>query len=133
VIGAASTLLLVGQEAWPDTGSARLVLASTTMPESLDRVEVLLPQAHPYEQVGSLTNLEGRVQRLNAGGGAPPAARMDWELLAHLAAELGAPLRPDVLQVRAALVEAHPRFAAVLSGVLPRAGRVLAGAGSAGG
>jgi hypothetical protein len=56
---------------------------------------------------------------------------MDWELLAHLAGRLGATLRPDILQVRAALAEAHPRYAAALSGGLPRAGRLLAAAGSA--
>jgi NADH dehydrogenase/NADH:ubiquinone oxidoreductase subunit G len=131
VLADATTLFLVGQETWPDTGSARLVVASTTVPESPDAVDVLLPLAHPYEQVGSLTNLEGRVQQLNAGGGAPPSARMDWELLAHLAGQLGATLRPDVLQVRAALAEAHPRYAAALSGGLPRSGRLLAATGSA--
>lgn len=124
------TLLLVGDEAWPETGAARRIVAATTLPEDLGQVEVLLPLAHPYEQVGSLTNLEGRVQPLNVGGGAPPQARMDWELLAHLAGQLGASLRPDILQVRAALAEAHRGYAAALSGGLPGQGRVLAGVGA---
>ena len=119
-------LLLIGQERWPDLGAARLIVASHSLPERMDTLEVLIPMAHPYEQIGSITNLEGRVQQLNPGGGAPPQARMDWEIVARLAERMGASAPPpDIFQVRAALAAAHPRFGAALSGGLPPQGRLL--------
>ncbi|MHB8619801.1 MAG: 2Fe-2S iron-sulfur cluster-binding protein [Chloroflexota bacterium] len=51
---------------------------------------VVLPIAHPYEQSGSVTNFEGRVQALRPGGQAPAEARPDWLALAELARVLGA-------------------------------------------
>jgi len=130
VVGRARSLLLVGQETWPTVPAARLVVASTVVPATLDQVDVLLPLAHPYEQSGSLTNLEGRVQQLEPGGAAPPQALMDWHLLTELAGLLGASLVPELAKVRAALALAHPAYATALAGGLPQRGWVLSGVGS---
>ncbi|HEY8477565.1 MAG TPA: NADH-quinone oxidoreductase subunit NuoG, partial [Chloroflexota bacterium] len=73
-----TALLFVGL--WPevDAGRAKLVVAASGPLVAHPNMEVLLPLAHPYEQDGSLTNLEGRVQRVEAGGLPPREARPDW-------------------------------------------------------
>ncbi len=71
-------------------------------------VDVVLPLAHPYEQSGSFTSLEGRVQAF-AGAGTPPIAKglaasegatADWAALARLSGELGSPLSADLRVLR---------------------------------
>jgi NADH dehydrogenase/NADH:ubiquinone oxidoreductase subunit G len=79
-------------------------------------LQVVLPLAHPYERQGSITNLEGRVQR-QEGGAAPPArARADWAVLADLARQLGASPaeRLDLAAIRDAMAAEHPELAASL-------------------
>ena len=66
-------MLLLGNEPWPATGSARKIVVTSGAVEADDTVDVVLPMAHPYEQAGSFTNLEGRVQGFVAGR--PAAAR----------------------------------------------------------
>ncbi|MBV9358957.1 MAG: (2Fe-2S)-binding protein, partial [Chloroflexi bacterium] len=63
--GQLSSLLLFGNEPWAelDTGQARLIVASTVLPDGDPRVDVVLPLAHAYESQGTITNFEGRVQR----------------------------------------------------------------------
>jgi NADH dehydrogenase/NADH:ubiquinone oxidoreductase subunit G len=71
-------------------------------------VDVVLPLAHPYEQGGSFTSLEGRVQAFAAAGiapsvaglGAGEGAQADWAALARFSGELGAPLSADVRVLR---------------------------------
>jgi NADH-quinone oxidoreductase subunit G len=95
----ADVLLLAGEEAWP---AARLSGKRTVQLRwSLGRTErpdppvgegiagIVLPILHPYEQTGSITNLEGRVQELRAGGKGPGEARADWLALTDLARALG--------------------------------------------
>ena len=71
-------------------------------------VDVVLPLAHPYEQSGSFTSLEGRVQAF-AAAGIPPIAQglaasegasADWSALARLSGELGQPLAADLRVLR---------------------------------
>jgi NADH-quinone oxidoreductase subunit G len=109
-------LLLIGDEAWAelDTGSARVVLATSQPIADDPRLEVVLPLAHAYERQGTITNLEGRVQH-QEGGAAPPArARADWAILAALARQLGASVPEHLEDIRAAMAEKHPELARTL-------------------
>ncbi len=81
----AETLLLVGNEDWPSLNGKRTVQLRWT-PAAGD---VVLPMTHPYEQSGTITNLEGRVQQLQAGGKLAGDARPDWAAVADLARALG--------------------------------------------
>jgi NADH-quinone oxidoreductase subunit G len=121
--GDLAAVLLFGREAWPATGSARKVIA-TTAPVDLDEaVEVVLPIAHPYEQAGSLTNLEGRVQVLQAAGLPPRGVPPDWLAMADLAIYLGGTAPRDLKAIRAAMSEAHPAYS-IPEGRTGRLGRL---------
>jgi NADH-quinone oxidoreductase subunit G len=115
---ASSGLLLIGDEAWAelDTGSARVVLATSQPVADDPRLEVVLPLAHAYERQGTITNLEGRVQHQEGGAAPPPRARADWAVLAELARRLGAtaPERLDLKSIRDAIGAQHPYLAAAL-------------------
>jgi NADH-quinone oxidoreductase subunit G len=75
---------------------------------------VVLPLAHPYEQHGSFTNLEGRVQMLRPGVPMPGAALADWDLAVKLAQALDVPVPPDLASIRAEIAADHPHYARVL-------------------
>jgi NADH-quinone oxidoreductase subunit G len=115
-----SSVLAIGDEPWTDLPSgsfSRLVVASSQAVAAEDpRVEVLLPMAHAYERQGSVTNLEGRLQRQEGGAAPPPHARADWGIVAALAQHLGVPgPSPDNLEViRASIADEHPSLADVL-------------------
>src|SRR6185312_12407801 len=71
-IASCPTLLVLGDDYRADLPStARLIVAASVLPADDERIQVLLPMAHPYERQGSITNLEGRVQHQD-GGAAPP-------------------------------------------------------------
>ena len=53
--------------------------------------DVVLPAAAFAEKEGSFTNLERRVQKVNAVVAAPGGARADWHILSDLAGRLGHP------------------------------------------
>jgi NADH-quinone oxidoreductase subunit G len=114
--GGLSAVLLLGNEIWPATGSARKIVVTTVAPSLVgaswadDTVDVVLPMAHLYEQSGSITNLEGRVQVLQAGGLPPHGVPSDWLLLAGLIEKLGGSAPRDLSSIRAALAEAHPAY-----------------------
>jgi NADH-quinone oxidoreductase subunit G len=109
--GELAAVLLLGNEAWPSTGSARKVVATAGAVEADDTVDVVLPIAHLYEQPGSITNLEGRVQVLQAGGLPPQGVPSDWLMLAGLIEKLGGSAPRDLTSIRAAIAEAHPAYA----------------------
>jgi NADH dehydrogenase/NADH:ubiquinone oxidoreductase subunit G len=62
---------------------------------------VVLPLTHPYEQDGSFTNLEGRVQTFRSAARAPGQARPDWEVAALLALRLGVDVPVTLAGIRA--------------------------------
>ena len=98
-----------------ETGSARVVLATSNAVPDDPRIEVLLPMANAYERQASITNLEGRVQR-QEGGAAPPAhARADWSIVAGLAQRLGTASASDLHTLRSAVAAEHPAVAASLT------------------
>jgi NADH dehydrogenase/NADH:ubiquinone oxidoreductase subunit G len=108
--GNLSAVLLLGTEAWPATGPARKIVVTSGGLVADDTVDVVLPVAHPYEQAGSFTNLEGRVQGFIAGGLPPQDVPSDWLLLASLIEKLGGSAPKDLQSIRAALAEAHPAY-----------------------
>jgi NADH dehydrogenase/NADH:ubiquinone oxidoreductase subunit G len=108
--GELTSVLLLGNESWPATGSARKVVVTSGALEADDSVDVVLPVAHPYEQSGSFTNLEGRVQALQAGGLPPHGVPSDWLLLAGLIEKLGGSAPKELAAIRSAMAEAHPSY-----------------------
>ena len=108
--GDVEAVLLAGRESWPSLGRARKVLMTTGPFDRDDTIEVVLPIAHPYEQPGTLTNLEGRVQQLHAGGLSPQNVPSDWLAMADLATRLGATPPRDLPSLREALAGAHPSY-----------------------
>ncbi len=114
--GSVSTMLLLGDEAWDRaaTGAARLVVATSRPVGDDPRIEVVLPLAHPYERQGTITNLEGRVQRQQGGAAPPPHSRADWGAVAELARALGARAPERLSEVRSAMAAAHPELADAL-------------------
>ena len=104
-------LLLIGPGHWPALPGARLVLMTNGPFDEREEVEVVLPLAHPYEQGGSLTNLEGRVQKLEPSGFAAPTALADYAALARLANALGAGVSSELGGIRSTIAAAHPGFA----------------------
>jgi NADH-quinone oxidoreductase subunit G len=113
----APSVLVMGDEAWRqlEAGPTRLILAATRHQPGDERVDVLLPMAHPYERQATITNLEGRVQHQD-GGAAPPAhARADWGILGGLAQRLQTPTPDKVTQIRAAMVTQYPGLGDVLT------------------
>ncbi|MDP8922699.1 MAG: hypothetical protein M3O34_07460, partial [Chloroflexota bacterium] len=108
--GELQAVLLAGRESWPALGGARKVLMTTGPFDLDDTIEVVLPIAHPYEQPGTLTNLEGRVQQLHAGGLSPQNVPSDWLAMADLATHLGARPPRDLPRLRESLAGAHPSY-----------------------
>ncbi|HSM43567.1 MAG TPA: NADH-quinone oxidoreductase subunit NuoG, partial [Acidimicrobiia bacterium] len=60
--------------------------------DSNRHADVILPAAGFAEKEGTITNVEGRVQKVNRMRPAPGAARPDWSILDDIASELGRPL-----------------------------------------
>ncbi len=109
-------VLVVGDVELKDLGKARGVWLKGGLPavgaDVPAFVDVVLPLAHPYEQAGSFTNLEGVAQHFDAAG-LPPgrgdaAARADWRALAELAVELGRSAPHELVALREQLGRAHP-------------------------
>jgi NADH-quinone oxidoreductase subunit G len=108
--GQLSAVVLIGEDAWPATGTAKkIVLTPGAVPDD-ESVEVVLPIAHPYEQAGSVTNLEGRVQQRQAGGLPPHGVPTDWQAVARLVQQLGGSASSDLKAMREALAHAHPAY-----------------------
>jgi len=60
--------------------------------DSNRHADVILPVSGFGEKEGTITNLEGRVQKVNLIRPAPGTARADWSILDDIAAEMGSPL-----------------------------------------
>jgi len=124
-------MLLIGPGRWPSAPGTKQILMTNAPFDEHEDLEVVLPLAHPYEQGGSLTNLEGRVQRLEAAGFASPTALPDYVALSRLANTLGVQAPTDLHGIRAALGAEHPGYAKALGSGLPAKGRLLDVAGVA--
>lgn len=119
--GLVKALVVMGGSFWEGQVTALLdrVVASVevlvvidTRPGALSRGATVLIPGHAYfEKAGTVTNLEGRVQRIRPA--LPPATQTPSEsrVLSALAAELGCPGWPaDPLHVNRALVAEIPAY-----------------------
>jgi len=122
--GELSAVLVLGGDTLPTTGAARKIVVTAGAVPADETADVVLPVAHPYEQAGSLTNLEGRVQAIQAGGLPPHGVPVDWQLVATLVQRLGGSAPADLKSIRAALAAAHPSYA-LPDGRTGRVGRLL--------
>ncbi len=103
-LGAIDALLTLGPVETTSPGR-RIVATWTSVPDTPD-IEVVLPLAHPYEQTGTWTNLDGHVQKLGRSGFSVRQALPDHVLLAHLCRALGGEPPIDASAVRSPL-DAH--------------------------
>ena len=96
-------LILVGADPVrdvPDTHIARQALEAAEFvvaidlfeTDSVQHADVVLPALGATEKDGTVTNIEGRVQRLNRITPGPGQARSDWSILDDLSTALGAPM-----------------------------------------
>ncbi|MDE3120664.1 MAG: NADH-quinone oxidoreductase subunit G [Paracoccaceae bacterium] len=78
------------------------------------RADIILPGAAYTEESGLFVNTEGRPQLALRAGFPPGEAKENWAILRALSAELGATQPWDsLLQLRQALVAAHPHLARI--------------------
>ena len=76
-----------------DLAAADLVVAiDLFLTDSSTRADVVLPAVGFSEKEGTVTNLEGRVQKVNKVVPGPGQAREDWSILDDLAARMGKPM-----------------------------------------
>jgi NADH-quinone oxidoreductase subunit G len=119
--GAIKALVVMGGSLWADEVGILLERAATsvemlvvidTRPGLLSRVATVLIPGHAFfEKAGTVTNVEGRVQRIRPA--LPPATQTPAEtrILSALAAELGASGWPgDPLRVNRELAAAIPAY-----------------------
>ncbi len=101
--GAVKALILVGADPVRDVPDGALasgaldaaefvVALDLFVTDSSSRADVILPAAAFAEKDGTVTNLEGRVQKVNQIVPSPGQARADWSVLDDLARRLGRPL-----------------------------------------
>ncbi len=115
--GNVQNVVLIGDTGMDrDTGRARVVLMRQGLLKDEvygDGVDVVLPLCHPYEQQGSMTNLEGRVQHMDAAGIPLPGMRPDFAAIAQLSSDLGSTVPQDVRALRKHLAATHPFFGTI--------------------
>jgi len=96
-------LVLVGADPlrdMPDPRRAREALAAAEYVVAIDLfrndsnegADVILPAAGFTEKEGTVTNLEGRVQKVNRLRPAPGSARPDWAIIDDISSQMGRPL-----------------------------------------
>jgi NADH-quinone oxidoreductase subunit G len=119
--GVIKGLLVMGGSFWADevtpllvqvAASVEVLVVIDTRPGPLSRAATVLIPGHAYfEKAGTVTNAEGRVQRIRPA--LPPATQtpVETRVLSALAAELGAPGWPgDPLRVNRELLAAIPAY-----------------------
>jgi predicted molibdopterin-dependent oxidoreductase YjgC len=100
-------------------GRARAVIAIDTRPGVVARAATVLIPGHAFfEKAGTVTNLEGRVQRIRPALPTAPAAPAETNVLSSIATQLGAAGwdKADPVAVNHALRQALPAYAAAGTG-----------------
>jgi predicted molibdopterin-dependent oxidoreductase YjgC len=87
-----------------DKGAFVVVQASFASPLT-EKADVVLPTAIWSERAGSLTNTEGRVQKVNKAVEPRGGAKPDWEILSLLAEKLGRKLGASLDEIAALAVQ----------------------------
>jgi NADH-quinone oxidoreductase subunit G len=133
VNGDIKVLVLLGSDPWadfPDASLARralegvptIVAVDAFLSDSTRRADVFLPCALWGEKTGSVTNVEGRVQRVGRKVAPEGTAMDDWRIAVELAHRLGDDIDlATVAEVTDALAAEAPAFAGVTSELLGRA------------
>ena len=104
--GSLKALILVGADPaadMPDAGQAQSALQAADFVVSIDlfrnasnvHADVILPADGFAEKDGTVTNIEGRVQKVNAIAAGHGQSRPDWSILDDIAARMGSPLGFD--------------------------------------
>jgi NADH-quinone oxidoreductase subunit G len=100
----------------------RLIVVGAFPDDAAAGADVLFPATVWGEQMGSGTNLEGRVVRLGRKVSAPGASMESWRVAAELAARLGADFDLETAdEVQDEIARVAPAFAGVDSSLLRRA------------
>jgi len=133
VDGNIKVLVLLGADPWadfPDASLARraleavptIVAVDAFLSDSTRRADVFLPCTLWGEKNGSVTNIEGRVQRVGRKVAPEGTAMDDWRIAVELAFRLGDEIDlATVDEVTDALAADAPAFAGVTSELLQRA------------
>jgi NADH-quinone oxidoreductase subunit G len=98
---------------------AACVIAIDTRPGIVSRAATVLIPGHAiFEKAGSVTNAEGRVQRIRAALPPASATPVETRILTGIAAEMGAEDwgNGDPLAVNRVMRDAHPEYAAAANG-----------------
>jgi len=101
--GSLKALILVGADPaadMPDAAVATEALGSAEFVVSIDlfenasnaRADVIFPAEGFAEKEGTVTNVEGRVQKVNAITPGPGMSRPDWSIIDDIATRMGRPL-----------------------------------------
>jgi NADH-quinone oxidoreductase subunit G len=113
-VGGAELVLNLGADENDIAPGAFVVYIGSHGDRGAHRADVILPGAAYTEKSGTFVNTEGRVQMSLRANFPPGEAREDWAILRALSDHLGQRLPFDSLQqLRGALYQAHPHFAAL--------------------
>jgi NADH-quinone oxidoreductase subunit G len=113
-VGGAELVLNLGADENDIAPGAFVVYIGSHGDRGAHRADVILPGAAYTEKSGTFANTEGRVQMSLRANFPPGEAREDWAILRALSDHLGQRLPFDSLQqLRSALYQAHPHFAAL--------------------
>ena len=105
-------------------GAGFTVAVDLFLNDSSRLADVILPAAAFAEKEGTVTNLEGRVQKVNRLISAPGQAQADWSVLDDLASRLGRPLHLDSPQAIAdEIAETAPAYRGVTWSYLEKEAR----------
>ena len=109
------SVLPMGQRALAALGRIEfLVVLDAFLTPTAQMAHVVLPIASFAETEGTVTSMEGRVQRLHAAADAPGEARPGWQVLAELCARFGVgPSYGSAQEVLSEVGCAAPRYAPV--------------------
>ena len=88
-----------------------LIFVGTNANKTAEFAHLVLPSAVCAEKDGTLTNVQGRVQRIHAALNPWGESKPDWQILLELAAKLGVTLTyPDAPAIFAELASREPAF-----------------------
>ena len=96
------------------SGAGFVVAIDLFLTESSRQADVVLPALGFTEKKGTVTNLEGRVQKVNRLVPGPGQARADWSILDDLASRMGHPIGlSSEKQISDEISELAPAYAGI--------------------